>query len=751
MTNQEAEGLGSGIKRTRTYIPSDREETEQCLLENYFGNDDTPPKYPEENFRRMYRMSSTLFAKIVNDITSYDAQPLPEYFRFFRQRIDAIGRNIIGPILKITSAKRQLAYGTTPDASNEYLQIAERCSCECLDNFTKCIYILYVVEYLRNPSLEDIEKTYALHEEKHGLIGMLGSIDWSNNDLNVLYGSPLFDEVFANKAPEAPFVVNGRTYKQGYYLADGIYPTWSTFVKIFSIARDEITLKFKRVQESTRKDIERAFGVLQGLAQKAKKDWVKELCVSNKVNFLTLQETKMESMELITIKSCWSNYAFDYVHSDAVGNSGGILCVWDTKEFCKKNCTVSDYFVIVRGVWVKIVANLLIVAVYAPHDLKDKCLLWDYLTHVSNHWDEEVMMMGDFNEVRFKSDRFGSFFNERGADMFNSFISNASLEEVPLGGCAYTWCHKSASKMSKLDRFLISENLMHKCPNICAITLDRFISDHRPILLRESSFDYGPTPFPFYHYWMEMDGFNEFVIDSWRVAHGDRSNCKRNMLFKLKFLKSKIKEWINVFKNNSKAELIRLKGVLQAVDGDIGNGNWSDEVVSKRTEIINSMLHFVKDEFVQHFSSRFGKPTDIRASIDMNFHKVLWSVQKEELQCNVSKEELKRAVWDCGMDKSPGPDGFTFEFFRKFWSTVENDVYEAVTYFFTNGVIPKGCNSSFIALIQKIPGANMCSQMLTRLESQPEYGGGSGSGGCGDDEPGDDEDGGEDGEDEDDS
>ncbi|GKD24959.1 hypothetical protein Tco_1231173 [Tanacetum coccineum] len=39
------------------------------------------------------------------------------------------------------------------------------------------------------------------------------------------------------------------------------------------------------------------------------------------------------------------------------------------------------------------------------------------------------------------------------------------------------------------------------------------------------------------------------------------------------------------------------------------------------------------------------------------------------------------------------------------------------------------------------------SQMLTQLESQPEYGGGSGSGGCGDDEPGDDEDGDEDEED----
>ncbi|GKB77580.1 RNA-directed DNA polymerase, eukaryota, reverse transcriptase zinc-binding domain protein [Tanacetum coccineum] len=39
------------------------------------------------------------------------------------------------------------------------------------------------------------------------------------------------------------------------------------------------------------------------------------------------------------------------------------------------------------------------------------------------------------------------------------------------------------------------------------------------------------------------------------------------------------------------------------------------------------------------------------------------------------------------------------------------------------------------------------SQMLTQLESQPEFGSGSGSGGCGDDESGDDEDGGEDEED----
>nr|GEZ66727.1 RNA-directed DNA polymerase, eukaryota, reverse transcriptase zinc-binding domain protein [Tanacetum cinerariifolium] len=44
----------------------------------------------------------------------------------------------------------------------------------------------------------------------------------------------------------------------------------------------------------------------------------------------------------------------------------------------------------------------------------------------------------------------------------------------------------------------------------------------------------------------------------------------------------------------------------------------------------------------------------------------------------VSKEEIKKAVWDCGIDKSPGPDGFTFGFYRQYWKLIENDVVDAI-------------------------------------------------------------------------
>ena len=82
-------------------------------------------------------------------------------------------------------------------------------------------------------------------------------------------------------------------------------------------------------------------------------------------------------------------------------------------------------------------------------------------------------------------------------------------------------------------------------------------------------------------------------------------------------------------------------------------------------------------------------------------------VQNEFLEGEVSNEEVKNAVWDCGVDKAPGPDGFTFGFYRRYWNLIESDVVKAVQWFFAHGSIPKGGNSSFITLIPKIPNANM--------------------------------------------
>ncbi|GKC61416.1 RNA-directed DNA polymerase, eukaryota [Tanacetum coccineum] len=110
----------------------------------------------------------------------------------------------------------------------------------------------------------------------------------------------------------------------------------------------------------------------------------------------------------------------------------------------------------------------------------------------------------------------------------------------------------------------------------------------------------------------------------------------------------------------------------------------------------------VKAEFYIHFAKRFSTPDWTRAPFDAQFPRRLDVNQACDLECEVTNEEIKRAVWDCGSDKSLGPDGFTFEFFKKYWSTVGVDVINAIKEFFSSSNFPNGCNSSFIALIPKV-------------------------------------------------
>ncbi|GJV16859.1 RNA-directed DNA polymerase, eukaryota [Tanacetum coccineum] len=85
------------------------------------------------------------------------------------------------------------------------------------------------------------------------------------------------------------------------------------------------------------------------------------------------------------------------------------------------------------------------------------------------------------------------------------------------------------------------------------------------------------------------------------------------------------------------------------------------------------------------------------------------SVQRDSLETPFSRVEIKKAVWDCRGDRAPGPDGFSFKFFTIFWDLIEDDVVRFVQEFSHTNIIPKGCNSSFIALIPKVSNAKIVS------------------------------------------
>nr|GEX44056.1 putative RNA-directed DNA polymerase, eukaryota, reverse transcriptase zinc-binding domain protein [Tanacetum cinerariifolium] len=338
-------------------------------------------------------------------------------------------------------------------------------------------------------------------------------------------------------------------------------------------------------------------------------------------------------------------------------------------------------------------------------------------------WKDASRILKKLRNVRF-------YFHSRGAAAFNSFIVESGLVEVPSGGFSFTWSHRSATKMSRLDRFLVSEDLQRSCPNLSSLTLDRYLSDHRPILLRELNVDYSPTPFRFFHNWLDLDGFDSFISDTWCKSNIIDPNAMFKMAKKLKILKGHIRVWVKDKRASASNLKKYLKNKISNIDSLIDKRKVSSAILEDRLETMNKLASLenmesselaqkakvkwsieddenskffhgiinkrqnnlairgimvdgdwmedpaaVKREFFSHFQNRFVAPCVTRLFMDIEFPNRLSSDQALDLERHFSKEKIKGAVWDCGLDKLPGPDGFKFGFYRD--------------------------NSSFIALIPK--------------------------------------------------
>ena len=87
----------------------------------------------------------------------------------------------------------------------------------------------------------------------------------------------------------------------------------------------------------------------------------------------------------------------------------------------------------------------------------------------------------------------------------------------------------------------------------------------------------------------------------------------------------------------------------------------------------------IKEGAVNFFSTLFAKPQCRRIEMgDSGFSKISEerSVWLERLP---SLEEVKQAIWDCDGSKAPGPDGFTFSFYKKEWNLISPDIFVMVT------------------------------------------------------------------------
>jgi hypothetical protein len=187
----------------------------------------------------------------------------------------------------------------------------------CCKTFNRNIPFLFGETFNRSPSASDLTAISALHKRVHGVDGMLGSLDcmhtyWKNcpvawqqsfrgkekmasivleagadynlwfwhasygyagalNDYTIVNLSPLLQKLTDGSFTDMeeatgviPFTVGDESFHRTFFLVDGIYPKYARFVRGLKEPSFDEETRFTAWQESARKDIERAFGVLQG-------------------------------------------------------------------------------------------------------------------------------------------------------------------------------------------------------------------------------------------------------------------------------------------------------------------------------------------------------------------------------------------------------------------------------------------------------------------------------------------------------
>nr|GFA06454.1 RNA-directed DNA polymerase, eukaryota [Tanacetum cinerariifolium] len=113
---------------------------------------------------------------------------------------------------------------------------------------------------------------------------------------------------------------------------------------------------------------------------------------------------------------------------------------------------------------------------------------------------------------------------------------------------------------------------------------------------------------------------------------------------------------------SNEAEFITFITNSHLIDVPLGGYSftWSDKHANG--EWIDNPDHF-KREFYNYFTNIFSAPDWYCVPMDGIFSRHLGVDSSHDLEGDISVDEIKKVVWDCGSDKSLGPDGFTFEFF----------------------------------------------------------------------------------------
>ncbi|KAJ9535890.1 LOW QUALITY PROTEIN: hypothetical protein OSB04_un000946 [Centaurea solstitialis] len=286
------------------------------------------------------------------------------------------------------------------------------------------------------------------------------------------------------------------------------------------------------------------------------------------------------------------------------------------------------------------------------------------------------------------------------------------LIELRNGGRKFSRYSKDGSKLSLLDRFLVTNNFFCKWSHSFVTILPRGLSDHCPLIMDTVAINFGPTYFKFFNSWLLNSSLEKVVKECWQsVSIPAYTPPIQRFMLKLRLLKKKIREW----RKSEFDQICRNKKIWADKSANLDlkaeSGSLSFEERKERMEIDLKLFELEKAEALdlkQKARTRWAVDGDDNSKL---FHGFINHNKRKNFVHGISvngvwlalrKGRLKKRFGGCDGEKAPGPDGFSFKFLKSFWDTIKVDLIDAVNAFEHGGELTSGSNSSFVCLIPKI-------------------------------------------------
>jgi ribonuclease HI/exonuclease III len=505
---------------------------------------------------------------------------------------------------------------------------------------------------------------------------------------------------------------------------------------------------------------------IRGLNGRSKQRILRECIMAEKPEVLLLQETKCRGAEVDTISQrIWRKCSS--ITTDSTGASGGLAILWNpdkvtiSKAFTTVG-TITAHFEVLGTNQAGAITN-----VYGPHSHQDKDKFMQSLELIKTlAATPKWILGGDFNMILTLEEKTGGLKRlEQDSGKFKALIDQLKLVDIENNNDTFTWSNRRSGNQHiacRLDRFLVTEDIMDSGSHLESLILPKAGSDHWPLALQ---MDLGEPPrykpFRFEKFWLAHPDFQRLAKSWWEQAAIDQGSCMYRLQQRLKNFKQSLKYWNKNSFGNILQSIKDIENKLEGIQKTFISGARTVELMQEEEQLqiqleerrkqeeilwkqksrvqwlkegekntkffhrammhrrhINKITHLedsqgnltrehskIEEELLKYYQDLLTEPQLDRTAairrVTKHIPALVTPEQNAALTRPITQEEVAQVVKDMSAGKAPGPDGFTVDFFHHCWDLVKKDVWEAVEESRASGLVLPALNATFLTLIPK--------------------------------------------------